>query len=207
MLKFMHVLTIAAVFSCTFITQSGFAQDKQTRKTEVFVGGASDFLSFSALSKTGKTANSAEAMDIINPQPDASAPPLTKLYIQSVCTSSAGTGCETISSGQVSTAVTYTGSSVYVYEWEIGYGSGMIATQGGEQLNPNYLTQKLPLCAVSGGYSTNCKTPFTVVGYRYVWNVGNLLNHGFAENFVSQDNSVIYPYNTLAATLTIVYNH
>jgi hypothetical protein len=193
---------MATVFSCTFITQSGFAQNKQTRKTEVFVGGASDFL---PLAKTEGTVDSNETRDITNPPPDSSVPPLTKLYIQNVCTSSAGTGCETISSGQVSTAVTYSGSSIYVYEWEIGFGIGISAMQGGVQLNPNYLTQKLPVCAVSGGYSINCNTPFMVVGYRYVWNVGYSLNQDFGQNFVSQDTSEALPRNTLAATLMIRY--
>jgi Domain of unknown function (DUF4879) len=76
--------------------------------------------------------------------PDGPAPPLTQIFVNNVCNA---TTCETISSGQPSTVNTYTGASVYVYVWEIGYGNGELATQGGSTIASAYLIGKVPVAA------------------------------------------------------------
>ena len=83
----------------------------------------------------------------------------------------------------------------------------MTATQGGAQLNPSYLVEKKPICAVNGGYSVNCPTSFTIQGWRYIWNAGSWLNLNYAENFSATDSSTNPPYNQITANLQINCTH
>lgn len=134
--------------------------------------------------------------------PDGPAPPLTQIFVNNVCNA---TTCETISSGQPSTVNTYTGASVYVYVWEIGYGNGELATQGGSTIASAYLIGKVPVCAAAG-YTITCPAGSSVVGFRYEWNAGHYLSLGYGTFFAAQDTSSVSPFNTLSTGITIKYS-
>jgi hypothetical protein len=178
---------------------SALAQNTVSVQTQTVVEAAS---SVPIASVWGNRDTSAS----ISPEPDTPAPALTRVFINNVCTSSSGTGCETISSGQVSTANTYSGSQVYTFVWEIGYGTGEIATQGGTQIASAYLESKSGVCQSGSNYTINCPTGSSIVGWRYVWDNGYYLNQGFGEHFAAQDTSSVSPYSTYSASLTIQYN-
>lgn len=201
MRKLIHSLAITAtIASYGLFGQSGFAQEKYTPKTEVHTE-ASNTLPIAFLT-TGESATSDVAGGGVHP--DAPAPPLTQLVITNVCSTAT---CENISVGQTATAVTYTGTTVDVFVWEIGYGNGEIATQGGFQLTSSYLVAKQAVCQSGNQYVTPCANGQTVAGWRYEWSVGSLLNQNYGENFTAADTSEVSPYNHLSVGLTIRYTH
>lgn len=134
--------------------------------------------------------------------PDRPAPPLSSIFINNVCSP---TACESDSSGQLSTSNTYTGSNVYVYVWEIGYGSGEIATQGGTTVSNAYLVAKQAVCQSGSSYVTPCPNGSTVAGWRYEWNVGYHLSNNYAKNFTAQGTSLNSPFNTISTSMQIQY--
>ena len=137
------------------------------------------------------------------PAVKAPAPGVTFLQVVNVCSTQ---GCDTISSGQLATQITHKGPQVYAYVWEIGYGRGEIAKQGGALLTSGQQIAYNPVCLFSGSYTINCPSGYTIVGFRYVWNVGYYLSQGYAQNFTAQDTSLNSPFNTLSTALQIKYS-
>jgi hypothetical protein len=135
-------------------------------------------------------------------RPDSPAPPLTSLFVLNVCSS---TACETIGSNQASTADTYSGPYVYTVVWEIGYGYGEIATQGGIQLASNVLVEVDPVCVNGGYYTVSCPVGSLTVGFRYIWDVGYWLYQGYGPRFTAADTSEVLPINHYSTALTINY--
>ena len=202
MQKLLQALAIATALSFGF-TQSGIPQEKQTPKVEVQVSPADSI----PVASTPKTSGpETTTTDVVGGgvQPDGPAPPLTKVFINNVCSP---TACETINVNELQTVNTYSGSNVYVYVWEIGYGNGEIATQGGATIANTYLVGKTSVCQSGSNYVTPCANGQTVIGWRYEWNVGYYLNLNYAENFNAQDTSEVLPYNTYSAHIQINYSH
>jgi hypothetical protein len=181
-------LKVPALILFALSGSSAFAQNGVAVKTQTVVEAAS---SVSIASVWPDKYESAP----VSPEPDTPAPPLTRIFINNVCTSASGSGCETI----------YRGSQVYTFVWEIGYGSGEIATQGGTQIVSAYLESKIGVCQSGSNYTINCPVGSSIVGWRYVWDSGYYLNQGFGEHFAAQDMSSVSPYNTYNAGLTIQY--
>lgn len=137
--------------------------------------------------------------------PEGRAPALTRMYIQNVCVDAAGTSCETISSSQALTTNVYHSTNAYVFIWEIGYGQGEKATQGGITMDDAYLSAKTDVCLSGQYYVTPCPGGGTVVGSRYVWNSGHYLYIGYGTLFAAQDTSLVSPYNAFNVSLNIQY--
>lgn len=140
-------------------------------------------------------------------RPLSPAPALTSIFVNNVCTSAQENigDCETIASGQLSTKTTYTGSDVYTFVWEIGYGTGEIASQGGIQLSKDKLKSTKGICKNGNEYTIDCLPGNTIVGWRYVWDVGYWLSRGSGQNFTAQDTSQNPPIRTYSTSLTIKY--
>lgn len=172
----------------------------QNALTQVVVEATTSIAMKDVQSSQGSAATSA-----LMPVANVAAPGLTRIFISNVCTVSTGSGCESISSGQTSTANTYSGPNVYTFVWEIGYGSGQIAHQGGAQIANTYLVGKVPVCISGSQYTTSCPAGSTISGYRYEWNNGYYLNQSSAQNFAAQDTSQNSPYNTLSTGINIKY--
>ena len=136
--------------------------------------------------------------------PDSSAPPLTKVYVYQVCSTSAG--CEYIASGQTETDLVHGGTDIYVTVYEIGYGTGETATQGGNLLGSSYLVSWTSLCETLVKLKVvygPCSVGQTVVGFAYEWNVAYYIENNFGDLFAASDTSEVYPYNTYSTSLTI----
>ncbi len=191
------IATATAILGC-FAIHAGHAQQPHKRLTEVHVEGAT------AVPVDAVSGPLSSAKGTAVASPNDAAPALSRMFINNVCST---TACETISSGQLATSATYTGSSVYVYVWEIGYGSGETASQGGFPLSNSYLVGEQSVCQSGNYYTTPCPTGATVLGWRYEWNIGPFLSNGDAENFAAQDTSVNPPHNTLYTNLQINYQH
>ncbi len=132
--------------------------------------------------------NSEKLLGIV--QPNSSAPSLTQVFVANVCSDKVG--CETISRGQFSTSLVHGGSNIDIYVWEIGYGNGEIATQGGASVDNQYKIDYRGVCSASGGgYTVNCPSGTTYIGWRYVWNVAYYLNLNYGYRFAAQDTSSV----------------
>jgi Domain of unknown function (DUF4879) len=132
--------------------------------------------------------------------PDSPAPPLTQ-FIDQVCSATAG--CETLPAGALSTTLVHGGSYIDVYIWELGYGVGETASQGGNALTSAYLVAKSGFCPSSGGgYTTSCLGQ-TYVGYVYEWNVTHYVEGNYGNLFAAQDTSINSPFNTIRTSFTI----
>lgn len=195
----LQAVSLPTVVVLSLFSQTGIAQtnSKTIRKVDTQVVAA-DTIPFSALPKGALS-------EVVQPQPDAPAPALTRVFINNVCTGSGGTGCETITSGETLTANTYSNSDAYVFVWEIGYGTGESATQGGISMSSTYLVGKLGVCISGSSYTTSCAVGSTIVGYRYEWNAGYYLGLGYGNVFQATDTSAETPYNTYSAGIDIQY--
>lgn len=148
---------------------------------------------------------SSQNLDVATIEPDtitpfSSAPPLTAFY-NVVCSALVG-GCEQVANGGT-TAYKHGGSYIYVYIWEIGYGVGEIASQGGNSLTSAYLLGKYPICTSSTGYTTTCPAGSLVVGFQYAWNVTHYVEGNYGGLFAAQDTSINSPFNTIRSSFTI----
>jgi hypothetical protein len=143
-------------------------------------------------------------LDVQNLDPSAlppgPAPPLTQFYNE-VC-STLLNGCEFVSNGGT-TPSKHGGTYILVYIWEIGYGVGEIASQGGNALTSAYLISKLPICISGTSYVTTCGNGQTVVGYQYGWNVTHYVEGNYGNLFAAQDTSINSPFNTIRTSFTI----
>jgi len=199
--SFLSVLALASFAS--FGSANGVAQNVTPKVFTHIHSTQVDNVPFSSLPKS----ESDEAEPSVAPTPDSPAPALTRVFINNVCVDAAGTTCETITSGEVQTANVYHGSAAYVFVWEIGYGTGEIATQGGNVYANAEMVGKVPVCQSGSNYTTNCPNGSTVVGFRYEWDAGYYLNLGYGIKFTAQDTSEVLPYNTYSAQLNIQYSH
>jgi len=194
--KFAPILALGLYISSAAPSNSQ-SYDRQT----VIENGATATIPASLFDKIQSMQGKGQAS--ASPTGKAPAPGLTFLQVLNVCSTQ---GCDTISNGQFATNITHKGSQVYAYVWEIGYGRGEIAKQGGALLTSAQQVAFNPVCLVGGSYTINCPSGYTVVGFRYVWNVGYWLSNGYAQSFTAQDTSINYPYNTLSTFLTIKYS-
>lgn len=132
----------------------------------------------------------------------AAAPPLTNLFVAHVCSDNAG--CEAFSTNQFSTSLTHGGANIEVYVWEIGYGNTQVATQGGTTVSSQYKVDYRGVCAASGGgYTVNCASGATYIGWRYVWNVAYYLNNNYGSYFGASNTSANAPFNTYSTLINI----
>jgi hypothetical protein len=137
-------------------------------------------------------ASSAEPQVI---KPDAPAPGLSSFILQ-VCSATAG--CETVSVNNLQTTLTHGGSYIDAYVWEVGYGSGEVATMSGNQLSSSYLVAKTPFCQQGNQYVIPCPNGYTVAGFQYEWNVTTYVETYSSPNFVASDTSINSPYNQVS---------
>ena len=199
MRKITYALVWAAICSTLIHAAPGVGQSNLDRKVERQVMAAS------AVPISKSSSNDSTETASVTAAPMTSAPPLTRIFVNNVCTDSAGDNCETIGSGQYLTADTYSGSNVYVFVWEIGYGNGETATQGGATIASAYLIGKVGVCQSGSYYTINCPSGSTLVGWRYEWNAGYYLDLGYGEQFTAQDTSNVSPFNTLTTSIGIQY--
>jgi hypothetical protein len=158
-----------------------------------------------AASREIKSQTSPTAATSSSITPNALAPPLSQIFVNNVC--SPNVGCETILGGQTRTALIHSGSYVYVYVWEIGYGSGESAAMSGSNLGSQYLVSKDAVCQSGSSYTTSCPNGSTIVGWRYVWNVIYYITPPFnGPVFTAKDTSSVSPYNTLS-TFPLTIQH
>lgn len=186
----------AAVFVCPALqAQSKAPQANPNRKVEIV---RSPDISTEVAYPQDKDGN----LLSVHATPNGTAPALSAVFVANVCSATAA--CEQISSGQLLSSLTHGGSYIDVYVWEIGYGVGETAKQGGVQLSNSYLVDYRPVCnAAGGGYTVNCPNGSTIVGYRYVWNVAFYVETYGSNPFTAQDPSSVPPYNSCNTTLTI----